>query len=517
MQKTFCISGPIIPEDHYFIPLRIDYRMLTSLVAQKLYFVLHAPRQSGKTTEMDTFAELLNHEGKFSALYINVEAAQAARDSVKDALITIVNIIAREFDRQLPEYRAISQHLRQMASVEPVSFDLLTSALAYCSEHIKKPLVLFIDEIDSLIGDSLLSVLRQVRAGFKDRPTGFPQSICLIGLRDVRDYRIWSQEQGVYVSTSSPFNIKAESLTLANFTLDQVSALYTQHTLASGQKFTEEACRLAFHLTQGQPWLVNALAYEACFRNVCDRTQEITAAIIEKAKNQLILRQDTHIDSLLDKLNEKRVLGIIDAIISGKSEISTFNSDDVQYVYDLGLIKKDGFEIANPIYQEIIPRALTSILQKMVPDKGPWYVDEKGDLDMHKLLNKFTEFYREHSGVWSGKIAYHESMPHLLLMAFLQRIINGSGTVQREYALGRKRVDLYVTWKKQKFVIELKIKHKEDTLQEGLIQTRQYMDISGVQEGHLLLFDRNSQKSWDEKISFESILFNGKPIHVWMM
>lgn len=229
------------------------------------------------------------------------------------------------------------------------------------------------------------------------------------------------------------------------------------------------------------------------------------------------MRQDTHIDSLIDKLNEERVLGIIDAIISGKSEISTFDYDDVRYVYDLGLIKKDGFEIANPIYKEIIPRTLTSVLQKMIPNKSAWYLTEKGDLDKGKLLEAFTDFFREHSGAWGKKIAYHESMPHLLLMAFLQRVVNGSGTIAREYALGRKRVDIYVTWKKQTFVLELKIKRGEETLKKGLTQIAEYSDLCGAEEAHLLIIDQDPVKTWDEKISSEVVSYNGKDVHIWTM
>ncbi len=515
--KKFCISGPIIAEDHYFLPARLDYDLLNSFLEQKFYFVLHAPRQSGKTTEIDKFVRFLNKNDQYIALYINIEPAQAARDNIKDALITIIDVIAQEIERQLEGYNEIAAHLRKMITIEPISLALLMNALSFISKSFKKPLVLFIDEIDALIGDSMLSVLRQIRAGFKLRPTDFPQTICLIGLRDVRDYRVWSIEQGVYVSTSSPFNIKAESLTLENFTQEQVKNLYHQHTQATGQVFSEDALEHAYYLTQGQPWLVNAIAYEACFRDLLDRTQPIDKATIERAKNQLIARQDTHIDSLFDKLNEERVLGIIDAIISGKTEISTFDFDDVRYVYDLGLIKKDGFEIANPIYREIIPKALSSVLQKMILDKSAWYLDENSNLDMHKLLTHFTLFYRENSGAWGKKIAYQESMPHLLLMAFLQRIINGDGTITREYALGRKRVDLYITWRKQTFVLELKVKRGEETLKKGLAQTSEYMDLCNAEEGHLLIFDRDPNISWTEKISSKIVTFNSKSIHVWTM
>src|SRR5205085_3007690 len=115
-----------------------------------------------------------------------------------------------------------------------------------------------------------------------------------------------------------------------------------------------------------------------------------------------------------------------------------------------------------------------------------WYENKGGSLNMHKLLQAFTQFYRENSEIWLEKFDYKESGPHLLLMAFLQRVINGGGKIHREYALGRKRVDLLIEWSSfvkttadkppQRIVIELKIRRSEKTIEEGLEQTAQYMD-----------------------------------------
>ena len=301
-------------------------------------------------------------------------------------------------------------------------------ALAFWAEHSDRPIALFIDEIDSLIGDSLISVLRQIRAGYIDRPKHFPQSICLIGLRDVRDYRIWSKEEGAYVSAASPFNIKAVSLLLSNFSAEEVRLLYQQHTEATGQQFTDAAIEHAYCLTQGQPWLVNALAQEACFVLVTDRTQPITEEIINRAKDVLVLRRDTHIDSLMDKLNEPRVSPIIDAVISGGA-IQEFNNDDIQYCKDLGLLSTadQTLEIANPIYKQIIPAALSTKFQRAIVLNERSYFEKNGFLDMTLLLERFTQFYRENAQIWLQGYQYKESGPHLLLLAFMQRIINGGG------------------------------------------------------------------------------------------
>ncbi len=458
----------------------------------------------------------MNDSGGYTAIYINIEAAQAARDNIENALIAIVELLARKISHTIKDQHSIVELLTQMIK-PPVTLNLLFDALSTWAELSEKPTVLFIDEIDSLIGDSLLSVLRQIRAGFNERPGRFPQSICLIGLRDVRDYRVWSKEQGVYVSTSSPFNIKAESVTLSNFSCADVKNLYEQHTQETGQKFTLEAIEHVFYLTQGQPWLVNALGYQACFRDVTDRSQTITREIIDAAKERLIARRDTHIDSLVDKLQEDRVRPIMDAIISGQSSFEAFKNDDVQYVRDLGLIAKKGYCIANPIYQEIIPRELTWTTQERFQQKAAFYVEKDGPLNMSSLLRAFTEFFRENSATWLRGFEYKESGPHLLLMAFLQRVINGGGTIQREYALDRKRVDLLITWEQKKYVIELKIKYRESVLAKGLEQTAEYMDISGAHEGHLVLFDANPNATWEEKISDELVTAHNKRIHIWNM
>jgi hypothetical protein len=152
-----------------------------------------------------------------------------------------------------------------------------------------------------------------------------------------------------------------------------------------------------------------------------------------------------------------------------------------------------------------------------IPHRSAWYLDEHNKLNMSKLLIGFTQFFRENAHIVGTQLPYQESMPHLLLMAFLQRILNGGGEIKREYALGRKRVDLLAVWHNQKFVIELKIKYGEHTLTEGLKQTASYLDISGADEGHLVIFDRDPTKTWDEKISNELISFYTKKIHVWTL
>jgi hypothetical protein len=202
-------------------------------------------------------------------------------------------------------------------------------------------------------------------------------------------------------------------------------------------------------------------------------------------------------------------------------------------VQDLGIIKRSRsgeIRISNRIYQEIIPRELSYEMQLGIIQKTAWYVREDGRLDMDKLLRAFQEFFREHSEAWLERFQYKEAGPQLLMQAFLQRIVNSGGRVEREYGLGRKRTDLLVIWpvgsdnllcaeEIQKVVIELKILYKslDKTIEEGLRQTYEYMDKCGTDEGHLVIFDRRENVSWDEKIFEREEEYNGKKIKIWGM
>ena len=515
-ERFFNTVGAINPSNHYFLPHRLDWEQLEEFIRKEYYFVLHAPRQSGKTTAIIEFVRHLNQEEKYTALYLSTEPAHCFANNTKET----ENAILRQFDSQLsifhPKEKKAIQYLKKVLSKTEKKENILYDFLFFWAKNSKKPLALFFDEFDGLVGNSLITLLKQFRTGYTNRPEHFPQTICLIGVRDLRDYKVKTKEQEELGVLYSPFNIKAESLVLSDFSLENIQTFYKQHTEDTGQVFTDEAISYAFEQTQGQPWLVNALAYQACFRDVKDRSLPITKEILERARESLIKRCDTHMDALIDRLQEPRVRGIIDILLSS-SEGPGFPPDDLQYVRDLGLISRKEIRIANPIYQEIIPRALAYTKQEEIMQEISCYQKKDGLLDMPKLLAGFTQFYRENSEPWLERFAYKEAGPHLLLLAFLQRVINGGGTIHREYALGRKRVDLLISWKGERFVLELKIKRQESDIAQGLLQTIEYMDKSGSLKGYLIVFDPNRAKSWEERVYHKKENVLGKTIEIWGM
>ena len=519
--KFFNTAGPVNSIDHYCLPpaIRLNEQELRMLIDQKRYFILHAPRQTGKTSTMINFAKQLNKEGAYAALYINVEGAQAARNNFVEGMTIILEEFLKRIKNQLPQEKHIIDYISGVLNPKNVTGASLSSMLSEWAKHSAKPLVILIDEIDSLVGDTLISVLRQLRSGYDERPHNFPQTVCLIGVRDVRDYHIWSDSEQQMVLGGSSFNIKTKSIRMADFTHEQVQNLYEQHTQETGQTFDTDAIDYAFEITQGQPWLVNALAQEACFEMQTNRSKPITKEILEQAKETLIKRRDTHLDVLIDRLNEPRVCAVIDAIINGTSSRPSAVDDDFKYIQDLGLIKISSTDmwISNPIYKEILPRALSDKFQKYMGGRSVDYVQPDGKLDTHKLMQKFSDFFRQNADIWLEESNYKESGPHLIFFAFLQRIINGGGSIHREYALGRGRVDLLILWKNQRIVIELKLWTGEKALAKGLEQTAKYMITSNATEGHLVIFDRRPGRSWDEKVSHQAETVGDKTIDVWCM
>ncbi|MDI6792688.1 MAG: ATP-binding protein [bacterium] len=520
--RFFNTAGPVRSTDHYCLPPleRLDLPEVLRLIEQKKYFVLHAPRQTGKTSCLLALMDYLNQKGDYRCLYINVKMGQAAREDVYEGISTILSQMA-SMERAYLNDRFLTGIWKDVLKKNRPNV-ALNEILTIWAKTSPKPLVLLIDEIDSLI-----SVLRQIRAGYPQRPALFPQSIVLCGVRDVRDYRIHSDRDKAIITGGSAFNIKAKSLRLGNFMQAEVETLYAQHTRETNQRFDPAALNLMWELTRGQPWLVNALAYETCFeiKKGRERSQPITAGMVTEAKENLIVRRETHLDQLADKLREERVRCVIEPILAGQEELDQLSEDDVQYVEDLGLISTRGqLRIANQIYQEVIPRVLTYTTQLTISQEPAWYIrPEDGRLDIDKLLSVFQEFFREHSEHWVERFDYKEAGPQLLIQAFLQRIVNSGGRIEREYGLGKMRTDLLVIWPYQlgiqKIVIELKILYKslEKTIAIGLKQTWEYMDRCGACEGHLVIFDRGTEKSWEEKIFQSPESFQDKKIAVWGM
>lgn len=488
MARWFNTAGPCKPGYHYMLPPARRIPQVRGIIDQMQYFVLHAPRQTGKTTILRGLADELTEEGRYAAVWVSAEQGPAFGDvgAAEAAMLSSWAAVAKVLPAELrpPSWPA----------AEPG--DRVRAALGAWAEHCPRPLVVLIHEIDALHDEVLVSVLRQLRAGHPLRPELFPWSVALVGLRDVRDYEV-SERDAERLGTASPFNIKVESLTLRDFSREDVAELYAQHTADTGQRFEPGAVARAYELTRGQPWLVNALARQAVEVLRPDPREPITAEIVDSAARILIERQDTHLDSLSARLREDRVRGVIEPMLSGET-LGDLPRDDQRFVVDLGLVRwtdEGGLEVANPIDREVVVRELTQGPRASLPKLRATWLDAQGRLDPDALCDAFLAFWRQHGDALQRSAPYHEVAAQLVLMAFLHRVINGGGSIEREYAIGRGRMDLWLRLGDVTLAMELKVWRdgRPDPLPEGLAQLDGYLDGLGLPTGWLVIFDERSQ------------------------
>lgn len=511
MARFFNTTGPCNPEDHYFLApdQRLRGANLHRYIDQKMYWVLHAARQTGKTTFLQTWMREINASGQAIACYVSVEACQGVPevDRAMPTICAYIRSFAKDFEVPVPDAPSKEVPPEQMLGHTVKQWAELCAPL---------PLVVLFDEVDTLEGPAMISFLRQLRGGFASRGVGrFPVSVALVGMRDLRDYLTHSKD-GVPTNPGSPFNIKQDSATLSNFSREDVVALLGQHTAESGQAFQPDAVEAIWYWTQGQPYLVNKLA-DICVERLTDRdpAKPITGDLVLEAKEILIQARTTHLDALAERLKQAEVKKVVQTILVGDSSVLLGRSDpEVELCMDLGLVawnSTTGLHISNPLYREVLPRVLNQVYHDTIVNPEFRWKTADGKLDMDALLREFQSFWAEHADLWEAKADYTEAFPHLLLMAFFQRVLNGGGRITREYAAGRGRVDLLVEYAGQGHIVEIKLvrttKGRDKTIEEALLQVDRYRDTVGDRDTptYVVLFDRTEsgrKLSWEQRLTW---------------
>ncbi|MDR1637487.1 MAG: PD-(D/E)XK nuclease domain-containing protein [Treponema sp.] len=511
--RFFNTTGPCNPWDHYMLPPeeRLVGAQLHRYIRDQLYWVLHAPRQTGKTTFLQNWMREIN-SGRFNggdavACYVSVERCQGLAEAAK-AMPNICKAI-----QEYAEFLSMPVPELKTGAVNSMLSDILIN---WSVLVVPKPLVVLFDETDVLEGETLISFLRQLRGGFAGRGPGFfPVSIALVGMRDLKDY-ITAAKGGATPNPGSPFNVKSDSAMLSNFLREDIAKLFAQRTEETGQEISGEALDYVYDQSRGQPWIVNSLFQRATMRILDEGSREtVSLEHIMEAREQMILARETHLDALEVRLRDPQIRRLVESIIIGAADPGINRaSPDVQLAMDLGLVSwttETGFIIANPIYADILTRYLNAGYHDNLPPPSTWqWQKADGSLDMDALLREFQRFWRENSEVWEEKSDYTEAFPHLLLMAFLQRVLNGGGRIDREYAAGRGRMDLYVEYKGGRYIIEVKLIHDrqspEQVTARGLEQIAKYRDSKAPDApAYLLIFDRRprvKEAPWEERLGW---------------
>jgi hypothetical protein len=516
--RFFNTTGPCRPDMHYMLPpeerlvgaegLEIP---LHRYIGDQLYWVLHAPRQTGKTTFLQSWMREINAGDAALACYVSVERCQDVPETelAMPAICEAIQDAARDLGRPIPS----------AGTSAPQS--MLNRILRDWAELVTpKPLIVLFDEVDVLSGNTLTSFLRQLRDGFSNRGIGkFPVSIALVGMRDLKDYLV-SVKDGKPLNPGSPFNIKADSAVLSNFQKQDIAKLFAQRTEETGQQISDEALDYIYEQSRGQPWIVNSLFMRATMRILDENSREtVTIEHIQEARAQMIQARETHLDALAYLMKNPAVQKVMETLLSGATDFDLFESEGFRLCLDLGLVAMENGAptVANPIYREVLARQMTDPVQYLIPTPSFHWENADGSLDMEALLKAFQCFWRENSAVWEEHSNYTEAFPHLLLMAFLQRVLNGGGRIDREYAAGRGRMDLFIEYKNNVYIIEIKLIHPKKSAKEikaqGIEQITNYRDTKAPRDAkaspipaYLIIFDRRptaKRQSWEKRISWK--------------
>jgi hypothetical protein len=493
---------------------RLVGAQLHRYIKDQLYRVLHAARQMGKTTFLKSWMREINAGSEAVACYVSVETCQGLTEPER-AMPTICSAIqayTRMSDMDIPEVPTTSVG------------SMLSDTLIRWSELVApKPLIVLFDEVDVLEGEAMVSFLRQLRGGFASRGVGaFPVSVALVGMRDLKDYIVKAKD-GKAVNPGLPFNVKEDSASLSNFTKKDIAKLFAQRTAETGQQITDDALDYVYEQSKGQPWIVNSLFKRATMRILDENsTETVTIKHLEEARQQMILARETHLDALAYRLEDPGVRTLIEKLIVGASDPSLAESETFRICLDLGLVTTENGtpQIANPIYREVIARHLTYSTQLAIPAPEWQWQKPNGTLDMDGLLREFQAFWQTLSEEWEEMSNYSEAFPHLLLMAFLQRVTNGDGRIEREYAAGRGRMDLAVEYMNNWDIIEVKLLRKGQTLDKvketGIQQVLRYRNSFSppLRSGstvpthcYLVIFDRRpeaAQIPWSDRLQWST-------------
>jgi hypothetical protein len=499
--KVFNIAGPVDPEKHYYLAHNDVNTQLTKYIEQKKCFNLNAPPQTGKTSVIQEYAKKLNFSGNYQALYVDFK-----RCEIKDSNNILKNIfkILWQFQiaiiHQLRECDKICYFLKKLLSKDissPLSF---TEFIQYWCDSSTKPVILFIDNLDSISGDTFIHIAQQLTYGFLSVQNS-PQSIGLASTHNIKKYNIWSHQNQRIIPVHTIFTLEMPTLELQNFTKHQIKNFFAQHAHATGQVVTDDALDYIFHLTQGHPWLVNLLGYYACFKLATTRNQPITKKVIEQAQHTIMYEQDIKNDLILERFGEPIARSIIHAIITG----TAFDNDQITHtVLDIESLKKTGMDIASLIYQELAQNHPTES-QKAIASFD-WYQDCSGALNTPKLLSTFQQFYRNNAEYWKSKFKSKKSAPFLLFKAFLETIIGKNISFQhKQFVASKHSAFMIIPWKFQRIAINLTL-----ALSDNTQEMEYYMKTHHATEGHIIHFDQDSDRSYNDKKQHHKNIFIAK-------
>jgi len=491
-KRTFEKSGTVNPEVSYYVPLEnvvnTDNQDMITMVDKGRYFSIFAPRQSGKTTFLEELFLELHRDTTYIVILLSFQNLSSVD---KNAFYKKIekDLYAQLSDRlravKCEKCDLVQRFLENHHLTDHLSFMELFEELNRILEF--KKIIIFIDEFDGIPIEELenfLTTLRELYLKYKKAKQKALYSIGLIGIRNITK---------LIVGGVSPFNI-ADQVELPPFSLKNVRDLYSQYTAETNQPFTEEAVKKLYEETAGQPWLINRLGTILTVNIKPGTTTPIDEQDVEKAIQLLLKERNDHFNNLYEKAKLYKETFV--EIVFDNVEYDPDNEDQ-SWLEQYGLIKNKGGNAvaANNIYKTRYVKTFFKEVKAYEDLSLKTYELPGNRLDMQRILLNFGRYISQ-IGV---KAFYAEEKPYektgqFLLTAWLYQFVKGGeGDVRDELLSGLGRLDIMLTYKGKKYIIETKVNRNDDVsgiIEEGILQlSGKYLATEDVSEGYLVVFD----------------------------
>ncbi len=490
--RIFENSGTVSPEGAYYVHLEnvtnTQKQDIKTMVDQGRYFSLFAPRQSGKTTFIEGIRSQLHKDKTYVVILLSFQkykhlGRKRFYSLVEEDIYGQLKTRLMEVDCEKTE--AVNRFLDSHHLIDHISFSKLFEELNRVIRY--KKIVVFIDEFDGIPLrelENFLSVLRDFYQKYKGAKPKALYSVGLVGIRNITR---------LVVGGVSPFNI-ADHVDFPPFSLKNIRDLYSQYTEETNQPFTEEAVKRVYEETEGQPWLVNRLGAILTVDIKPGTTDPIDEKDVEKAILLLLEEKNTHFDNLYEKAELYKETFI--EIVFDNLRYIPYNKDQ-GWLEQYGLIRKrDGKAVvANNIYKSIFVKTFfeeVNAYEEIPPQK---YELPGNRLDMENILLDFEQYIAQ-IGVqafYKEKKPYEKTGQFLLTAWLYQFARGGGGELRYEVKTGMGIMDIMLTYKGHKYIIETKVNRQSNisrTLNQGIAQVAgKYLASEFYHEGYIVVFD----------------------------
>jgi hypothetical protein len=528
MQKEFNDTGLCVPHLHYMADTSRKIEEIVRLVEKGKYFTINRPRQFGKTTILSLLAKHLNRQNDYLALKISFEGIdRVTYENYEQFIYEFLMLLLKKTELlNYPELSAfIEQHIGKTPNMPALS-RFITGLVRHTEPQ--KSIVLLIDEVDKSANNRLfLDFLGMLRNKYLQRNEGEDQtfhSVILAGVHDVKTLKakIRPDDERKY---NSPWNIAADFTVDMSFSPGEISAMLREYSQDKGiQPDIPAIAERLYYYTSGYPFLVSKLC-KFIDEQIVPLREERNWSVSDTDEAFRIIADESYTTTLFDSLiknlenNSELYDAVLDMVINGRTLAFTVSDPVISLGHLYGIISKadDGrCRIHNRIYEQRIYGHMMSKLERSRYEEtgtmaGPEFFHDD-TLDVKLLLQRFQAFMKEHYSGRDQKFLEREG--RLLFLSFLRPVINGKGFEFKEPNVSdERRMDLVITLKNRRYVLELKRWYGPKAHQEGLEQLGGYLETYSLNEGYLLIYDFRKNKEYKQ----EEIVIGDKRIFaVWV-